>query len=74
VFLHKLQKLFSRTAGVEQSSESDRYGLQNINSDDADMNLFDDVLKIMSADEVKKLNSLLLRERDKLDDEYVSSR
>lgn len=71
MFLHKLQKLFSRTAGVEQSSESDRYGLQNINSDDADMNLFDDVLKIMSADEVKKLNSLLLRERDKLDDEYV---
>ncbi len=71
MFLNELRKFFSRIAGVEQFAISGCDGSSNYNNDDADMDLLNDLFKLMSADDVKKIKSLLLREKDNLDNEYV---
>ncbi|NNE36734.1 MAG: hypothetical protein HKN08_00390 [Gammaproteobacteria bacterium] len=71
MFFNKLQSILSRIIRVEQSAESGHDGLHVISGDHENLDIIDRLLENMNPDEVEKLKSLLLREKDNLDDEYV---
>ena len=69
--MHKVKEYIARLAGKDLQKESGSNGLPQVCSDTAMVNSLNVLLERVSVEKLETLKSLILREQNNLDDEYV---